>query len=169
MSDLFRKLANIRSSSNSISRTIQNASQRIIGKLEESMQNCSISKHDIKTVYKIGTFEFKQKYVIKTVAKARAILQILLERIKFLTQENIETFQEEFNFIHIGLVQLRVNPLTRLSLNKPIYLTLGDARHLDFKILIFGIIESNMAHGSDYFNCYPKLCLDITDETFKIP
>lgn len=55
------------------------------------------------------------------------------ELVQLLNQKDIEAFQEEFNYIHIGLVQVRVNPLTRLALNMPICLALWDARHLNFE------------------------------------
>lgn len=82
-----------------------------------------ITQHDIKAAYKIGTFEFIQKYIIKTVEKTHTIVtDTTFESIKLLTQEDIDTFQEEYNFIHRGLVQVGVSPLTRLGLNKPICL-----------------------------------------------
>lgn len=60
MSDLFRKLANIGSSSNGRTRPIHNASQRTTEKIEENMTNWSIAKHDIKTVDKIRLLNFNK-------------------------------------------------------------------------------------------------------------
>lgn len=48
-----------------------------------------------------------------------------------------------FRYIHIGLVQVGVNPLTRLGLNKPICLILRDTWHLNFEDSILGIILQN--------------------------
>lgn len=75
----------------------------------------------------------------------------------------MDNFQKECNFIHVGLFQVGANPLMRLGLNKPIYLSLRDARHLVFEDSILGIINRTWLKPPIYFNCYPNLCLDIKD------
>lgn len=60
------------------------------------MLDWSIPKQDSKTIYKIGTFEFKHKYVIKTKGKTHKIdISLGHESIQLLTQDDIESFQEE--------------------------------------------------------------------------
>lgn len=82
----------------------------------------------------MGTFEFKKKYVIKMVEKPHAIdANTSFQTIKLLAQE-------EFNFFHIGLVQVGLKPLKRLGLNMTIFLATRDARHLNFEALTWPVV-----------------------------
>ncbi|WP_353803691.1 hypothetical protein, partial [Acinetobacter baumannii] len=47
--------------------------------------------------------------------------------------------------------------------NIPICLMLRDARLLNVEDSLLGILESNLAHGPVYFNCYPNFSIEIED------
>lgn len=66
--------------------------------------------------------------------------------------------------MHIGFVQIAVKPMFRLGLDIPILVMLRDARHKKFDHSLLAVLESNIAHGPIYSNCYPNFFIDITDE-----
>ena len=85
------------------------------------------------------------------------------DEIKDKTQ--LQRFLGSLNYVSDFYPNIRttIKPLTRLGLNKPVCACLKDARHNNFDDSLLGIIESNMAHGPVYFNCFLFecfLCLD---------
>jgi len=68
-----------------------------------------------------------------------------------------------FSFLHIGLVQVAVKPLTRKGINAFVLLCLRDARFKDFHTSFLGMITSSLFDGPVYFNCYPDLTLALDD------
>ncbi|CAL9003020.1 unnamed protein product, partial [Prunus brigantina] len=67
------------------------------------------------------------------------------------------------NFLHIGLVQVAVKPLTRLGLQASILLCLRDARFTDFNDSVLGMIESSLCNGPVHFDCYPDFTVSLND------
>ncbi|KAI5339378.1 hypothetical protein L3X38_018650 [Prunus dulcis] len=67
------------------------------------------------------------------------------------------------NFLHIGLVQVAVKPLTRLGLKASILLCLRDARFTEFSDSTLGIIESSLCNGPVHFDCYPDFTVSLSD------
>ena len=65
--------------------------------------------------------------------------------------------------MHIGLVQVAVKPLFRKGLDIPVCVILRDGRFLNFDDSMLGVLQSNLADGPVYFNCYPNFSLDIND------
>ena len=85
------------------------------------------------------------------------------DKIKDKTQ--LQRFLGSLNHVSNFYPNLRttIKPLTKLGLNKPVCACLRDARHNNFDDSLLGIIESNMAHGPVYLNCFLFecfLCLD---------
>jgi hypothetical protein len=87
---------------------------------------------------------FKSEYHVKTVEQVYALSK---------EHETCQLFSLEFirkhkfdgpNYIHIGLVQVVVKPLTRKGLNALVLLCLRDARFTDFSDNILRIIESGL-------------------------
>ena len=74
---------------------------------------------------------------------------------------DIDKYRDKFKFLHIGVVQVAVKPLFRKGLNIPICLMLRDARILNVDDSLLGILESNLAQGPVYFNCYPNFSVEI--------
>ena len=66
-------------------------------------------------------------------------------------------------FVHIGLVQVTVKPLTRKGINASMLLCLRDAKYKDFHTSFLGMITSSLFDGLVYFNCYLDLTLILDD------
>ena len=71
--------------------------------------------------------------------------------------------RKKFNYIHIGLVQVAIKPLFRLGLDIPVFTCLRDARSINFTDSILSMIDSNLANGPIYFNCFPNFSMNIND------
>ena len=70
---------------------------------------------------------------------------------------------KKFSYLHIGLVQIAVKPLTRKFINASVLMSLRDARFKDFRTSILGMITSSLLDGPIYFNYYPDLTLALDD------
>ena len=87
------------------------------------------------------------------------------ETISLLNSDDIDKNIKNFSFIHFGLVQVVVKPLTRQGLNTSIILCLRDGRFKIYKDTLLGMVESSLYKGPIYFNCYPNFAVSLTDET----
>ena len=70
---------------------------------------------------------------------------------------------KKFSYLHIGLVQVSIKPLTRKGINTSILMCLRDARYKYFHTSILGRIASSLFDGLVYFNCYPDITLALDD------
>jgi hypothetical protein len=96
---------------------------------KNNLQNWKLPLVPQNKIYKITTFSnitFLSNYTIKTVERTYSLKQNF-ETIQLLSRQEIDNF----SFIHIGLVQVAVKPLTRQGLNTSVFLGLRDGR---FKI-----------------------------------
>jgi len=76
---------------------------------------------DIDTIYKIGTFEFKRAYSVKTHEEAIS-LQSGMQTIGMIKPNAIEShLKANYIFMHIRLVQVTIKPLLETGVNAPIY------------------------------------------------
>ena len=73
--------------------------------------------------------------------------------------------KNQYNFLHIGLVQIAVQSLTSLGLNAVIILCLRDCRHNQFDDSLLGAVQTSLCKGPQYFNCYPNFSVSLTDPT----
>ena len=117
----------------------------------------------INTIYQQGNFEISQNYSIKTEKKKPISLNQNLESLQLLSQNSINHYRKKFNYIHIGLVQVAIKPLFRLSLDIPVFVGLRDARSTRFIDSVLSMIDSNLANGPVYFNCFPNFSMNIND------
>ena len=87
------------------------------------------------------------------------------EKCCLFTKRNINDFltAKKFSYLHIGMVQFAIKPLTRKGINASILMCLRDARFKIFKVSILGMITASMYDGPIYFNCYPDLTLALDD------
>lgn len=134
-----------------------------IAKIESDLQNWSIPKESFNTIYHTGKFDFIKNYNIKTCESTIAINNSI-ETIKLLAAQDIQQYRKKYNFLHVGLVQVAVKPLYRLGLDTPLCLLLRDDRLLNFDDSLLGVLQSNLAQGPVYFNCYPNYSVDINDQ-----
>ena len=87
------------------------------------------------------------------------------QNFQLLDCDTILKFQKQFNFLHLGLVQVGVKPMTRLHLNKFVICTLRDMRHHDSDDSLLGVIKSSLAHGPIYFEYFPNFEVSLVDPT----
>ena len=68
-----------------------------------------------------------------------------------------------FRFIHLGLIQVGIKPLTRRGINSSVFLRLIDARFTNENQARLGMVEANVSHGPISFNVNPDLTLSLDD------
>lgn len=132
--------------------------------ISQDLGNWNIPSIDPKQIYQ-STFtdNFKTNYNVKTVEKIYAINKEH-ENCSLLTNEIIKKYTRKGNhFIHIGLIQVAVKPLSVKGINSSILLCLRDARYLNYVPSILGIMESSLHNGPVHFNCFPDFTLSLND------
>jgi hypothetical protein len=113
-----------------------------------------LSPKDIYTSSSWLKSSFRSEYSVKTVEQIFAIssnnstFQLFNKR--FI--ENSEA--KGYKFLHVGSVQVVVKPLTRLGINAFVFLCLRDARFVNFRISILGMIQSSLFAGPIHFDVY---------------
>jgi hypothetical protein len=86
---------------------------------ELNLQEWKLPFVPTKNIYKHSTFSnlsFLSDYTIKTVERTVS-LNKEYETIKLFSKDNFEKHKQKYSFIHIGLVQIAIKPLTRQGLN----------------------------------------------------
>jgi hypothetical protein len=151
-------------------------SDNTVNKEEVSLVNVSSEKNwqDWKLplvpqdkIYKKTTFSklsFLSNYTIKTVERTFTLKQSF-ETIQLLGRQEIDKNINNFAFIHIGLVQVAVKPLTRQGLNTSVFLGLRDGRFTVYQDALLGMVESSLYNGPIYFDCYPNFAVSLKDKT----
>ena len=159
MSRLFRTSSSVNSRSpmTSIPDFI-NQEEHSYENISQDLSNWNIPSVESKEIYK-STFadNFKTNYNVKTVEKIYAINKEH-ESCYLLTNEIRKKYKKKnCNFIHIGLVQIAVKPLSVKGINSSILLCLRDSRFINYVPSILGIMESSLRNGPIHFNCFPDL------------
>jgi hypothetical protein len=70
---------------------------------------------------------------------------------------------KDYKLLHVRSVQVAVKPLTRLGINVSMLLCLRDARFINFRINILGMIQSSLFNGPIHFDVFPNLTLSLDD------
>ena len=108
---------------------------------------------------------FKTDYHVKTIEQVYGINKEY-ETCYLLSPSAIQKHKAKgHNFLHIGLVQVGVKPLTRRGLNSSILMALRDARHIRFDDSLLGTIETSLSNGPIHFNCFPDFSIFLHDST----
>ena len=100
-------------------------------------RNWNVPKVDTKTVYETSFVEsaFHSAYKAKIVEQIFSISKVH-EKCCLFTKRNINDFlaTKKFSYLHIGIVQVAVKPLTQKGINASVLMCLRDARFKIFKI-----------------------------------
>ena len=96
-------------------------------------------------------------YTIKTVERTYNLFNEY-ETIQLFLMDSINQHREKYVFLHVGLVQVAVKPLTREALNTSVLLCLRDDRHLGFNDSLLGIMETSLHKGPVYYGCFNFKC-----------
>jgi hypothetical protein len=127
--------------------------------------NWNIPKVPSKEIYRKKWLKtsFRTEHHVKTVEHVYT-LNKEHELCQLFSSEAIRKHRfEGHNFIHIGLVQVAIKPLTRRGLKASVLLGLRDARFIDWEDSLLGLIESSMHDGPIHFDCYPDFTISLSD------
>ena len=131
--------------------------------LEWNKWNIPTEKTDkIHRQSSFSKLSFMTDYTIKTVERTYSLFNEY-ETIQLFSTDSINQHREKYAFLHVGLVQVAIKPLTREALNKSVFLCLRDDRHLRFNDSLLGMMETSLHNGPVYFNCYPNFALSLFD------
>ena len=142
---MFSRSSSVAMSHLSQTHTVKNMdNDRIVNSEEYSMKDIDRNllewnKWNIPTektdkIYQQTSFSkisFLRDYTIKNVERTYSLYNEY-ETIQLFLIESINRHKEKYAFLHIGLVQVAVKPLTREALNTSVSLCLRDDRHLRF-------------------------------------
>lgn len=67
------------------------------------------------------------------------------------------------HFIHFGMLQVGIRPLTRKDLNTSALVCALDTRHHSFKDALLGAVQAPLHDGPIYFNVYPNFTCSLSD------
>ena len=133
---------------------------------EKNWQDWKLSPVTQNKIYKKTTFSnltFLSNFTIKTVERTYSLKQSC-ETIQLLSRKEIDKNIDNFSFIHFGLVQVAVKPLTRQGLNTSVFLGLRDGRFKIYQDGLLGMVESSLYKGPIYFDCYPNFAVSLKDK-----
>ena len=128
-------------------------------------KNWNIPKVSTKSIYKLSWAENTtfSEYRVRTVEQTFSISRTH-EKCCLFSKRNINEFlAKKLSYLHIGLVQVAVKPLTRKGINASILMCLRDARFKRFNDSILGMITASLYDGPVYFDCYPDITLALDD------
>jgi len=140
-----------------------NSIEEHVSNIEQSLNDWTIPKQSVDTIYKRGTFDFLQGYSIKMKEQTLSIGQDQ-QNLNLLSSRSILEHRQKYKFMHIGLVQIAIKPLFRIGIDAPVLLILRDKRHNDFENSILAMAETNIANGPIYFSCYPNFSVGLFDK-----
>ena len=108
--------------------------------------------------------KFHSAYKARTVEQIFSISKTHIKCCLF-SKRNISEFiaAKKFSYLHIGMVQVAIKPLTRKGINASVLMCLRDTRFKNFKDSILSMITASLYDGPVYFNCYPNLTLALDD------
>ena len=108
----------------------------------DKLNKWTIPKVDKRTIYDYGWFDkFSSKQLIKTTEQSLA-LNSDEQTLCLLNKKDIDSYRSQFNFLHIGMVQIAFKPLTLKGLPETFLAALRDARNLNFRQSLMGSIEN---------------------------
>ncbi|KAI8545611.1 hypothetical protein RHMOL_Rhmol07G0053100 [Rhododendron molle] len=130
--------------------------------VQEQLNHWTIPPVRPSTIYGHGTFNFKSTLAIKTKEKTESI-ELNDKIINLMDRSDLLAHMRNYNYIHIGLVQIALKPLTLLGMDTCLQVTLRDGRCNNWRSSIMGAIGTSLCHGPVYFNTYPNLSLSLID------
>ena len=133
--------------------------------IDRNLLKWNIPTEKTNKIYRQTSFSklsFMTDYNIKTVERNYSLFNEY-ETMQLFSTDSINWHKEKYAFLHIGLVQVAIKPLTREALNTSILLCLRDDRHLRFNDSLLGMMETSLHNGPLYFNCYPNFALSLSD------
>ena len=131
--------------------------------IEYHLVNWNILKVNPDKIYKMGMFKLFSSMTVKTIKQTIPIGNFF-DSIQLLIEPEIHRYKDKYKYLHIGLVQVALKPLTAKGLNISLLIALRDYRHNKFSDSLLGIIQSSLCNGPIYFDCHPNLYVSLTDK-----
>ena len=106
---------------------------------------------------------FKTDYHVKTIEQVYGINKEY-ETCYLLSPSTLLMHRKDgHNYLHIGLIQVRVKPLIREGLNCSTLMALRDTHHIRFDDSLVGTIQTSLSCGPVHFNCFPNFTVSLHD------
>ena len=107
---------------------------------------------------------FKTDFTIKTEERDIQLIKPF-ETIQLFSQKSLQKhLARNYKYIHVGLVQVGIKPLTKEGLNTSILAVLRDARFQNFQDSLLSSIESSLCSGPISFDCFPNITISLKDK-----
>ena len=148
MDSLLHRTSSFSSSSSektSVSKNVVNSEEFIIEDFNKTIDNWDLPKVSKDKIYKMKKLNFlKTDCVIKT-EERDITLSKPFETIHLFSEHSLKKLKEKnFNYVHIGLIQVGIKPLTKEGLNTSILAVLRDGRFISFDDSLLSSIESSL-------------------------
>ncbi|XP_028058379.1 uncharacterized protein LOC114262230 isoform X2 [Camellia sinensis] len=128
------------------------------------LQKWNPPKVPVYNVYhRRGIFEFKPPMYEIKILENTVFIRGEFEEFQLLEKRAIEEHRRKYIFLHFGLVQVAVKPLTATGLKSSVLVCLRDRRFLYFKDSLTAVAQSKLSDGPIYFNCYPNHPVSLSD------
>ena len=131
--------------------------------IETQLVNWNIPKVSPDKIYDTGMFKIYSAMSIKTIEQTIPIGSFY-DSIQLLTEPEINRYKDKYKYLHIGLVQVALKPLTTEGLNTSLLIVLRDCKHNEFSDSLLGIIKSSLCNGHVYFDCHPNLFISLSEK-----
>jgi hypothetical protein len=115
-----------------------------------------------KQIYSFGRFDILSRMAVKTIEQNIQVSDENKE-INLIREKDLKSYKN-YNYIHIGLIQVAFKPLTLLGLNASLMAYVRDGRSKDFKSSLAALIETSLCHRPVYFDIFPNITLSMTDK-----
>ncbi|KAH9714172.1 hypothetical protein KPL71_020570 [Citrus sinensis] len=131
------------------SKHVVSSEEFIIENFDKAIDCWELPKISKEKIYKTKKLDFlKNDYVIKT-EERDITLSEPFETIHLFSEKSLKNLKEKnFNYIHIGLIQVGIKPLTKEGLDTSILVVLRDGRFISFDDSLLSSIESSLCKGS---------------------
>lgn len=105
-----------------------------IAKIERQLQNWGLPIIDLKEIFTHSTFNFKKNLCVKIVERKFSVYGSI-DSIQFFPKEDILKHKKDFEFLHIGAMQVALKLMFRSGLDTPVLAILRDKSTRIFQIL----------------------------------
>ena len=133
----------------------------------QELDDWQLPKISNNEIHKLDGNWFKQAdYIIKTTEK-QIPLTSEEEEFHLLDEQTLRNQAKKYNYLHIGCIQVAIKPLGIEGLDSSILCCLRDIRHYRFDQSLIGTIETSLAKGPIFFNCFPNRTISLKDRNIR--
>ncbi|KAH9658595.1 hypothetical protein KPL70_023551 [Citrus sinensis] len=147
------------------SKHVVSSEEFIIENFDKAIDCWELPKISKEKIYKTKMLDLlKHDYIIKT-EERDITLSEPFETLYLFSEKSLKKLKEKnFKYIHIGLIQVGIKPLTKEGLDTSILAVLRDGRFISFDDSLLNNIESSLCKGPISFDCYPNITISLKDK-----